>query len=492
AERVNLLLLNTANYKIDAQASDFVSAKWWTVISAAAGVSATIGDGTKTMTQCGYDGIQFRGSGIKWDIAQLGYNLASAWRFSNGSANRLWLNAVDGPYCGAMNAAHGGSGSGAAALINGYQVAQFYIGGNDPTTAWNVYFTECAAHDLPGYGLSFCKLRRNSTAINISGSDAEVPECVHGGHTDKAGGYYSGLGTFTPAFDLTYSGGSTCAYEKTGANGRDGAFNIYIPSGAGSPTYTHALTGGTMSALVTWINGLGVSGLSAVLQPPSNLLADVFLSRSDLVPSAAIPKTTLAGTVNLKRIQDIHADILVWHGDSVGPDDTLENIAVRFFENRNSVSSAFVSVNGDVIAKDWGVRNVSNQDTSTGLGQPTQPGYWGGTRQHVVVQYMSNTNPSGCRFLTGSTSDSYCDVDHCATPLSIAPAPVTASAITSLAAPALPSGSDGNSKVVSTNQALLYANPTATPPDFTPLAPLRLTDLTYAGRYTATGAEQGV
>jgi hypothetical protein len=483
---VNLILLNTANYKIDGLASSFLNAGWWTVISAAAGVSATIGDGSTSMTQCAYDGIQFRGSGIKWDIAQLGYNLASAWRFSNGSADRLWLNGVD-IFCGAMNPAHGGSGSGAAALINGYQPGQFWIGGNDASPSWNVYFTECTAHDLPAYGLSFFKLRRNCSTVNVSGSDCENGQCVHGGYADRIGGYYSGLGTFTPAFDLTYSGGSTCAYEKTGANGNNGAFNLYIPASSPTPTYTKALTGGTMAALVAWINGLGVSGLSATLSTPSNLLADVFLNKSGNAPSSGISKTTLTGTVNLKRIADIHADVIVHHTYQ------WKNGSERFFENRRSVGTAFISVNGDQPMLDWGSRNLSNQDISQSLGQATQPGYWGGDRKHVVVQYLSNTNPSGCRFLAGSTSDAYCDVDHSAGVITIADGTLANQQLTSLACPnALPSGSDANSKVVSTDQATLYTNPASNPPNFTPLTPLRLTDLSYAGRYTASGAEQGV
>jgi hypothetical protein len=482
-QRVNLLLLNTANYRIDAQASDFVSAKWWTVISPAAGVAATMGDGTKAMTQCGYDGIEFRGFGIKWDIAQLGYNLSSAWRFSNGGANRLRLNCVDGPFCGAMNPAHGGSGSGAAALVNFAQQSSFWIGGNDPTTAWNVYFTECAAHDLPAYGLSFFKLRRNSTAINVSGSDNENGQCIHGGYSDQVGGYYSGLRTEQGAFDLTGPVGS--AYEKTGVNGSTGAFNVYNVA-AGSISHSFPISTGNedMAALIAAINTW--AGWTATPTTTTNQLGAAYLSRADLAPSAAIPKTNLVGTAHLTRIADIHADVIVHHTH------LWENICGRFFENRSSVGTAFGSVNGDQPMRDAGFRNLSNQDISSTVGESTQPGYWGGARQHVVWQYVSNTNPSGNRFLSGSTSDAYCDVDHVASPITIAAPPLANQQLTSIAAPVLPSGSDGNSKAVSTNQALLYTNPTSNPPNFTPLTPLRLADLSYAGRYKADGTEQGV
>jgi len=480
-QRVRVQLIDNASYKIDAQDSTFTGAKWWTVIEAAPGKTCYIGDGTLSTTQPGFDGLCFRGLGIKWDNAKLGYTL-SAYRFSNGTTNRLWLNGIDGPYCGAADAGHGGSGSGAAALINGNQPSIFWITGNDATTAWNVYFTYLAAHDLPGYGLSFYRARINCTTDNVSGSDCENGYLTYGGYSSRIGGYYSGLRTEQGAFDLTGPVGS--AYEKTGANGSTGAFNVYDVA-AGSITHSFPISTGneTMASLISAINGW--AGWTATPTTTTNQLSAAYLSRADLVPSAAIPKTNLVGTAHLTRIADIHADVDVHHTY------LWQNGATRFFENRKSVGTAFISVNGDQPMRDWGYRNMSNSDISNTVGEATQPGYWGGARSHVVVQYGSNTNPSGWRFLSGSTSDVYCDVDHCASPLTIAAGSLANQKITSLAAPVLPTGSDSNSKVVSTNQGLLFTTPFSDPPNFTPLAPLTLPNATIAGRLTAAGRQQG-
>lgn len=481
-QRVQIQLIdNGANYRIDTQASTFASAKWWTTITAAPGVTATLGDGSLVYTQPAFDGLEIRGDGIIFNIAKLGYNLSSAWRFSNGTSNRLWLNGCQ-VVGGTPDPAHGGSGTGSASLINGNQPGQFWIGGNDPTPDWNVYYTEVAATGLAAYGLSFCQLRRNSTAVDVSGSDCENTICVHGGYSDQVGGYYSGLRTEQGAFDLTGPVGG--AYEKTGANGSSGAFNVYDVAGNPTPTHTFPLSSNTtMSALIAAINGW--AGYSATPTASTNALSATYLSRPDLSPASSIPKTTFSGTASLTRIADIHADVIVHHTY------LWENGCERFHENRRSVGTAHISVNGDQPMKDWGTRNVSNQDVSASVSEATQPGYWGGVRSHVVCQYGSDTNPSGNRFLSGSTSDTYCDVDHWAGAITIAAGSLANQRLTSLACPTLPTGADANSKVVSSDQTLLFTSPNANPPDFTPLSPLQLADTTWAGRYLPDGSEQG-
>jgi len=484
-QRVNIELIDTADYPWDTLDTDFSNAKWWTVITAKAGVTATLGDGSKALTQPGYAGIQVEGANINFDIAKLGYNLASAYRFSNGGNSRLALVGVNGPYCGTMNPAHGGSGAGAAALINGNQTDQFWVGGNDPFPSWNLYFIDCAAHDLPGYGLSFCALRLNSTLDGCSGSDNEFAQCVHGGWSAQVGGYYSGLRTEQGAFDLTGPVGS--AYEKIGANGRNGSFAVYDIAANSTPTHSVAITDTTtVEAVIAVINTW--SGYHATPTASTNALAAQYISRADVPIYAAVPKTTLVGTAHLTRIADIHADQIVWY-DSGSP-ITVSNRAIRFFENRESVGTSFISVPSSITTlQSIGLRNLSNQDLSASFGEPTQPGIFAGPHKHVVVEFMSNTNPSGNIF--SGTYDAYCAVDHTAGPLAWNGAPAANLQFTSIASPSLPSGADANSKTVSATQTLLYTAPNADPPDFTPLSPLTLTDLSYAGRLRANGTEQG-
>lgn len=485
-QRVNLELIDSTTYPWDTLDTDFSNAQWWTVITAKAGVSATLGDGTKALTQPGYAGIQLEGSGINFDIAKLGYNLASAYRFSNGGNSRLALVGVNGPYCGTMDPAHGGSGSGAAALIFGNQTNQFWVGGNDPFPSWNLYFIDCVAHDLPGYGLSFCALRLNSTLAGCSGSDNEFAQCVHGGWSSQVGGYYTGLRTEQGAFDLTGPVGS--AYEKIGANGHNGAFAVYDVAANASPTHSIAIgdtttVGAVVAAINTW------SGYVATPTASTNALAAQYISRADVPIHEAVPKTALVGTAHLTRIADIHADQIVWY-DSGSP-ITIENRAIRFFENRESVGTSFISVPSSIATlKSVGLRNLSNQDLSVSLGEPSQPGIMAGPHKHMVIQFLSSTNPSA--YAMSGTYDTYCAFDHSAAALAWNGAPQTNFHLTSLAAPSLPLGADANSKTVSATATLNYTAPNATPtPNFTPLSPLTLTDASYAGRLRPNGTEQG-
>lgn len=453
----------------------------WTTVEADAGVTMRLGDGSKVFTQPGFDGIEFRGEGVLFDIADLGYNLASAWRFTNGQTNRLWLNGCE-VTCGTPNPAHGGSGSGSAALINGNQPASFWVGGNDPSPSWNLFFTYVNAHDLPAYGLSFYQLRLFCTTTNVSGSDCENGILTYGGSSSQIGGYPSGLlDTTNGAFNLTGPVGS--AYECTGGNGGTRTFKVYDVA-AGPVTHSYTFTNPTpVATIIAQINTW--AGWHATATTTTNQLDGTYLSRADLAPSASIPKTNLVGTAVLIRRADIHADCIVHHTYN------WTNGGEFFHTNLASQSTAHISNNGDLPMQDWWTQGTINQDTSYQISVATQPGYWGGARSHVVVRYGSDTNPSGNRFLSGSTSDVYCDVDHWAGAITIASPPLANQKLTSLACPVLPTGADANSKVVSSTQTDLFADPNAVSPNFTPLSPLTLTDSTIAGALNGAGNYQG-
>lgn len=481
-QRVLIQLIdNNAHYPIDRQSPTFTSPQWWTVIEAAPGKTCYIGDGTSVYTNTGYDGLCFRGSGIKWDIAQLGYGLAAAYYNVTGGSSRLWCDGIE-IYCGSVDPAHGGSGSGSAALINGNQPSQFWIGGDPPSSNWNVYFTYVNAHDLPGYGLSVYKLRLFCTTDNVSGSDCENGWLTYGGSSKSIGGYPSGLlDTTNGAFDLTGPVGG--AYEVTGSNGGTRTLKVYDVA-AGAVTHSYTYTNPTpMATIIAQINTW--SGYHATATTTTNQLDGTYLSRADLAPSAPIPKTTFSGTASLIRRADIHADCIVHHTYA------WTNGGEFFHTNLNSLSTAHISVNGDEPMQDWWTQGTVNQDLSFETSIPTQPGYWAGARSHVVCRYGSDTNPSGNRFLSGSTSDVYCDVDHWAGPISIASPPLANQKLTSLACPTLPTGADANSKVVSSTQTDLFVDPFNAPPNFTPLSPLTLTDTTIAGAFNGSGNYQG-
>lgn len=460
----------------------------WITISHAPGATVNIGDGTLIRTQCAFDGLWFKGNGIKWDVSKVGYSISS-WRMTSG-CTRLVLDGVDF-FCGTATGT-GGSGSGSAALYNYTLPAGYFFSSTDNFTTWTLCFLDVEAHDLPAYGLSFHQLRRNSSVSIVSGSDNEcVTGAVIGGYTNRCGGYSSGLMTATGAFDIINAGPATWQFARTNNNGLNGNAELY-KNGAGSPTYTLAVTSNTpMTDVINWINGLGEAGLSAVATTTTNQLGAAHMTLTGLARAAPIPKTSVGSSLSVLRVADIHADVIVWHG---GPPSMAgyENVLITRFEGRMGEECAYISNNGDQPLSDVFLTNLSFQYDSALTGG--QPGYDNGAHSHMVIQNVTNCNPYG-KTIKG-TFDSYCAYSRYAGTIawsgSQSPIPAAnlqlldlfcrqASAIT---------GADANSKASNIAVTAMVTDVTSSIPDFTPLSPLQLADSTWAGRYLPTGAEQ--
>jgi hypothetical protein len=495
-KRVKIVCTDNADYDIDGLDPAYTTASWWTVITHSPGVTATMGNGTRAQTFAGFGSLCFRGSGIVFDIAKLGYTMKS-WRFTDGGS-RLWLDACE-VKCSAPNTAQGGGGAGAGAVFRGAEPNQFWINGNDSAASFEIYYTEVNAHDVPAYGLSFHRLRRNSSMVMCGGSDDENSYCTHGGYSDKIGGYWSGQRTYQGAFDITYTGGATLAqFDKPTQCGYTGNFNLYEDSA--TPTYSFLTKNDptdsawtSMQDLIDWINSK--TGWHATATSSTTALGASYVQLNGVLPTSPLPKTTASATaVSVKRIADVHADVSVW--TAPGAPLTVENVSKRFFENRRNVGTDLISVpDGNVTAKDWCLRNFSNQDISSTVGASTQPGVWGANNQHVVIQYVSDTSPSG-NILDGPY-DSYCVVDRYAGKISWGVTPNPNLTLSNIFAqqPLAPTYSDANSKASDVASSTLYVDWTANPPNFAPITagapPLFLADLTFAGRYAAAGTEQG-
>lgn len=484
---------NNTDYDVDSQNTDYTTVSWWTVITTAPGVTtATIGDGTRSQTFPGFGGICFRGSAIKWDIAKLGWTLKS-WRFPN-SGSRIWFDGCE-ITCGTPSAAQGGGGSGANALFRGTEPNQFWLNGNDSASSFEIYYTEVNAHDIPAYGLSFHKLRRNSTVTMCGGSDDENSYCTHGGYGDQIGGYWTGQRTYQGAFDLTYTGSATLAqFEKTTQPGYPGNFNLYEDSG--TPTYTFAVQNEasdsnwqSMTDLITWINSK--TGWHATATTSTTALGATYVVLNSGSLTAALPKTTANATpVAVKRAADVHADMSVWTNTA-----SVENVSKRFFGQRRGAGVDLFSVpDSGVTAKDWCHRNYFNSDISASVSESSQPSVPGGQFRHAFWEYISCTNPSGWVF--SGSYDAYCNMDHSAGKFTWSGSTLANMSWTScfFQQSAAPGGAGSNCTTSNVASSTLYTDYSATVPDFTPINggthPLRLTDTTWAGRYLPTGAEQ--
>lgn len=466
----------------------------WITITHAVGATVTIGDGTTAGQTCAFDGLRFKGEGIKWDIAKLAYDMAGAWRMADG-CTRLWLDGVTGPYCGTPNTGSGGSGSGSAALYNHAPPAGTWINAvSDNADTWGLFFTDCTGSEMPGYGYMNYQLRRHSTMDVISGSDNEtIRGNCYGGWTSRCGGYSSGLMDRQGAFDLANAGPNTWEFAKTGSNGNNGNVELY-KNGAGSPTYTYAVTANTaMSSVISWINGLGEAGLSASATTSTNDLGAAFITLSTLPRASAVPKTAVGSLLSVKRVVDIHADLNVWYGNAAG--GGYQNVLITRFEGRDGEECAFISVNSDAVMKDIFLTNLSFQQDPAMTGG--QPGYGGGTYSHWVAQNITNGNPSGMSLW--GTFDAYCTWSRYAGSMawsgSQSPVPAPNLVLQNLfcrASSVITGATGGNNTASNIAVASMVTDLNADPPDFTPLSPLQLPDSTWAGRYLPTGAEQTV
>lgn len=567
-ERVKLSIIANGDYALGAQASAFNAPKWWTTITAAPGVTANMGDGSVVQTSAGYDGLRFQGAGIVFNVSKLGFGVAGAYVLKSASTARLWLDGCSYT-TGSSNGLHNLTGNGAATLVSGfYPTSAPFLFSPLTYLQTNLFATEVNGHDLAGYGFIGFRLIRNCLLTDCSGSGLESTVGAIQGVTVlrntaiTAGSGVPGPRSYDNAFQLTYSGaGTTPQFEKTGTNGNGGSFNVYI-NGSGTPAFSHAYA--QLDTVQSVVDAINATFTDWSASPSTTTRAASYLSLQTIVPSAAIPKTTVTTGVafQINTIIDAHGDTLVWNGltfENVGCEDISVNDAHSF--------SSISNTNTGTVFQDVYIGNFTFQDTSsnTGIDVPQQ-GYNQAAWKHHFRRYITEDGP-GWFFGTHFSADSYSGFDHCSLGNLSAQQSVTATCATNVltvtsvvglgsgaalavgdrisgtgipagttisslgtgtggtgtynlsttpgtlgsrsltylpgglnltslcirAGLSLVNGADANSKWLNgTADTLLYVAPATVPPNFTPLlaGPTQLTDLTYAGRYLPSGAEQ--
>lgn len=488
-----ITVTETANIKGEECTTGATSATTWTTVVAATGVTATFGDGTRQSANGWYikhDGMRFKGSGIVIDTAALNYSLGSAIRCLAASNKLLWFDGCE-IKTGAPNAAQGGAGSGPSALWKGITSTIYWIT-VESSQAGNFYFTEVNAHDMCGYGLSSGQLVRNCNTDGVSGTGSEgLRGAIHKSTMSQIGGALWGLRTAGDGLTLTYTGAKTVTYGCTGSPDAT-ATRVFTITIDGVPT-TYTVTAGSnppqISDLVTWVNStVAEAGLvAAVVGTPTR--AACYVHKPGTAQSEAITTTTLVSGVT-----NTIDTIIDSHGNSVqfGP-GAYENKSIRFLQVDEAVGVATVSFDNSATMKDVGIMNVSIQDTSAAAGWGVENGYWQADCEHVCVEYCSFMD-AGAFFGTSFTGDAYTGTNQCALNtlswnIAVDPDVVITSLVVRTGA--LPTNSDANSKTLSgAASSTMYTSTTI--PDFTPLTPLQLTDLSWAGRLLPTGVEQGL
>jgi len=488
-----ITITENATLKAEACTTGIATATSWTTITTAPGVSATFGDGTREDTTGWYiksDGVRFMGSGVVIDTAGLNYSLGSAIRCLAASNKLLWFDGCE-IKTGSPNPAQGGAGSGPSALWKGITSTIYWIT-VESSQAGNFYFTEVNAHDMCGYGLSSANLVRCCNTDGVSGTGSEgLRGTIHNSTMSQIGGGLWGLRTPGDGLTLTYTGAKTVSYACSGSPDAS-ATRVFTITIDGVPT-TYAVTAGSnppqISDLVTWINStVAEPGLVAAVDGTPTRAA-CYVHKPGTVQSAAITTTTLvSGVTNtIETIMDAHGNSVQFSGA------TFENVSIRFLQVTQAVGIATVSYDNAATMRDVGIRNVSIQDTSAADGWAVENGYWMADCEHLAQEYLSFMD-SGAFFGTSFTGDIYCGVNQSTfNTLAWNITPDTDVALTSIVVRTgtLLSGADANSKTLGgVASSTMFTSTTI--PDFTPLTPLQMTSLAWAGRFLPTGVEQGL
>lgn len=468
----------------------------WATITTAEGVSATIGDNTTgSYTTAGwvprYDGLRFKGAGLTIDLAGLNYTLGSAIGCRSGSNAMIWCDGCK-IITGTPREDLGGAGSGAAALHKGKQAATpWFI---PSTTPNNWCFTEVEVGPVSTYGISRAKLIRNVTIHDVSGSPVQdVMGAAQGLTVSDCGGYLPGLRVHEDAFLLSYDGAATVQFEVAGANNAAGGtrtFRIWVNNASSTPSYSRSIAATTsnpdqVTQVVDWVNGLGVTGLTATLSDPAPTRAACFLSFAGNPPSAAISKRTLSGSFQFTTILDIHSDGFVQNINT-------ENFSVRFLTITGNVESAPVSLNNPKEQKDFCIKNVECQDTSAlTSGATHQDGYISAACDHGELRFWSGMD-TGWFFGSGFSATDTCYFGEIAAKKvywsTVVDPDLTISGVVTQTG-GLPSGADALSKALGgVETAAMFADPST--PDFTPTTLLQLANGGVAGNRTLSGEVQ--
>lgn len=409
AERWKVIITESGRYDVGTVTSALLQANEWTTITTAPGVTANIGGYTRTTlaTPIGLDGLHWQGAGIVLELAALSTGIANAFRVATGSDGKFWFDGCE-ITTGVAHAPSGGVGSGATALIYGSQPFTVWITGQ-ANSYMNLYATDANVHDIAGDGISYFQGLLNVALTNCSGSALQNPRgWMHGVVVDGAGGVLSGLRTHTNVFELAYVGAQTIEYEKTSTT----SFTLYVNGVANTLTFTGGQTSSTtqMAAVVSWLNGLGVTGLVATMNTPAPafyLWAGHISEATDTTPSTlSIPRQTLASgaTKQFTQIADIHADGIVL-------DSPHKNHIYRFVTIKNLVGGANIALRDPANTEGLHIFNFIAHDGWSGyIPSPQASEIRGGL--HFILSTSTLLN-SSC-IVYANTFDAYSVIDHVA------------------------------------------------------------------------------
>lgn len=480
-------------------------AESWCVIECAPDVTAYMGNFDTTQTSLSYDGLCFRGSGIRFETTAMSTSFQSALRGHANSYNLFWLDGID-VTSGTPSASFGGSGSGAQALRYGQQPSIYWITRNN-ANPFNVYFTEVNAHDLSGYGLNSSNLIRNSRLNLVSGSGVENNfGAVQGLEISEIGGVQTGFRIGVAAFTLTYSGSATLAeFQKTSVNGVGGTIRAWED---GVNTFSMTITQNGTSAnttvqqVIDEINATWTDWSATTPAGAGTILSAAFLSVADLPPSYSIglpsdpaastaTPRSVAGGLDLITIADIHSNSLIVDGAI-----QAQNCVYRFVDSFDIVQSANMAFSG---VKDFAVLNCSFQDVSVTDGYAAQISIVSGGNSHFLFEAstMSGTNnliqvgTTGAAATFDAYSQIYLSVFEGLT-IANTPDPDLSIDYVMVRTLSLPAQATNSSDLGDIAPATMFTAPAAIPPDFTPLPPLQFGSGDWAGRYLPDGSENGV
>jgi len=486
----------------------------WTRIYCAPGVSATVGDGSALRTGAGiqYDAVCFEGERLQWDLCKISPQM-NGWRLRTNSNKLVWFNGCE--VMAGDNNFFLGSGSGMGALYDGLTSDGFWVSCQDDSLP-NAYFSDCYVHDIPSYGPGSCPHIVGNLIDGVGGSAHEnATGLISGNVTRRVGGILSGLRTYLTALTLTYSGPGVANLVITNNVGRaDRRFQLYVDGvsvmnmaisnvvGTTVPTSTKVAN---IAAAVNAIPGFTAVETS---QPraASFLTREVYQNASPTGAGPAPNGNTVYITTTplvLSTWVDVHAEAFVWHGSSDAFPVTFSNVIAAFNEVEELVGGALFALNSNMIAEDFFFSQTTCHDTSNSYGMGFSGGYISAQQaKHAVIEYVSQAG--GAQNITQTWNpDAYSAMDHCHLNgiawSTRTPPTYPAFDIASLSIPyatlGLPVGSDANSKVQASGLgvgAFFTDLSDAGAPNFTPLAPLQLSDGTWAGAKLPNGDWNGL
>lgn len=478
----------------------------------APGVNVVIGDDTLDSGRPYCDGLVYQavdGGSIKIETCRSGCNQGQIYYAENGSNALFILDGVE--LTGGTPVTTGWSGTGAQVLKYGEQPGFAYLSGAH-TGPSNFQFFDVYLHDMPSYGLIGLRSALNCTVIDVSGSGIEnmTNVALQGIVLARCDGIHPGFREYRNAFNspLTYTGSaSVVEFEKTSANGQAGYIRAWED---GVKTHEYLLTqpsvaGPTttqLSAVRTEINTNWTNFSVGTVNSDARLSA-MFLSLANLdSPANSISRakgTFVGGSLNLQVIADVHANGLVFNFETV----TFANIHVEFLTMFDQVGAGNISAYtmnnayiGNVVTQDLS-RAWSSASISLGSLTPQQS-VVSGDCKHFIMENITllgeaNAIVAGSVFTVDALSkfqNFYANAMSWRNHASVLTQPDRIKVLTG----SVPVNSTNSSVLTGQSEATCFADPTASPPNCTPLSPLLLnggTGVVGARAVTGTDENQG-